>query len=247
MMAPLLDLSQPNSWPKELRRVIDDLRPVFLAWEQDHLEKSASTFDGAMKQLGDALRPFAIRGFHFTRLTENEAADIRTGGLKVLSPALVARRVAAQVAHGSLTSEQAAQLLKTNQVRDANRGGRIWFCFYPPAEAVKSGVKPLLEHWGGEALYNINAKDPVLGPLLRSIGRPALVQAQVPTTYLHNIFGLATAAYQADLADQGYELEDTPGRFEDYSRLDLEPPQIEHVFLHPDADFIQLTGSSRSS
>lgn len=82
----------------------------------------------------------------------------------------------------------------------------------------------------------------MLGPLLRSIGRPALIQARVPATYLRNSFGLAAAVYQADLTTYSIETRDAPGRFEDYSRFDLGPDQIEHVFLHPDADFIRLTG-----
>lgn len=242
MAVPLLDVSLPSSWPKELRLVIDRLRPVFRAWEQDGPEKSARTFDEAMQQLGHALSPFVIRGFHFTRLTDGEAEKIRTTGLKALSPDLIERRLAAQVEHGALTADQAARLLKNNQVRDANRVGKAWFCFYPPCDAHVSGVRPLLEYWGGEALYNLNASDPVLGPVLRSIGKPTLVQAQVPATYLRNSFGLAAAVYQADLATFGIETRDAPGRFEDYSKLDLGPDQIENVFLHPDADFIQLTG-----
>lgn len=245
MTAPLLDLSQPTSWPTELRQVIDELRPVFIAWENDLPGKSAALFDVAMKQLGNALQPFSIRGFHFTRLTNDEATEIRLGGLKVLTRELIEHRITNQVNRGSLTSEQAAQLLKTNQARDANRGGMAWFCFYPPVEAFESGVRPLLENWGGEALYNSNTSDPALGPLLRSIGRPALVQAQVPTAYLSSTIKLATEAYRADLIDQGFEIDDAPSRFEDYSRLDLEPSRIERVLLHPDTDFIRLTVSSR--
>ncbi|CAD2245832.1 hypothetical protein [Xanthomonas arboricola] len=242
MTAPLLDVSNPASWPEGLQQVIERLRPMFRAWEQDRPEKSAEAFDEAMQQLGAALSPFAIRGFHFTRLTDDEAAGIRTSGLEVLSTDLIARRFAAQVEQGALTTDQAAHLLKTNQVGDANRSGKAWFCFYPPCEAHESGVRPLLEHWGGEALYNFNAQNPVLGPLLRSIGRPALIQARVPATYLRNSFGLAAAVYQADLTTYSIETRDAPGRFEDYSRFDLGPDQIEHVFLHPDADFIRLTG-----
>lgn len=247
MSTPLLELGQPNNWPKELRQVIESLRPVFKAWEQDRPEKSARVFDEAMQQLGDALTPFVIRGFHFTRLTDGEAEKMRTTGLKALRPDLIERRLAAQVERGTLTAEQAARLLKTNQVRDANRVGKTWFCFYPPCDAHVSGVRPLLEHWGGEALYNLNAGDPVLGPVLRSIGRPALVQAQVPANYLRSRFGLAAAVYQADLATFGIETRDAPGRFEDYSRFDLEPDRIEHIFLHPDADFVRLTKSNRWS
>nr|WP_313208309.1 hypothetical protein [Stenotrophomonas geniculata] len=245
MRAPLLELSQPTSWPTELRQVIDELRPVFIAWEKDLPGKSAAQFDIAMKQLGNALLPFSILGFHLTRLTNDEATEIRLSGLRVLTPELIGHRIANQVKSGSLTSEQAAQLLKTNQVRDPNRVRMAWFCFYPPVEAFESGVRPLLENWGGEALYNSNTSDRALGPLLRSIGRPAVVQAHVPTAYLSSTIKLATEAYRADLIDQGFEVDDPPGRFEDYSRFDLEPSRIERVLLHPDADFIRLTGSSR--
>ncbi|WP_340650066.1 hypothetical protein [Pseudoxanthomonas winnipegensis] len=242
MTAPLLDVSNPARWPEGLQQVIERLRPVFRAWEQDRPEKSAAAFDEAMQQLGDALSPFVIRGFHFTRLTDSEAEEIRTTGLKALSPDLIERRLAAQVEQGALSADQAARLLKANQVRDANRVGKAWFCFYPPCDAHVSGVRPLLEHWGGEALYKLNAGDPDLGPALRSIGRPALVQAHVPAAYLSNSARLAEEIYRAGLATFGIETRNPPGQLEDYSKFDIGPEQIEHVFLNPGADFIRLTG-----
>ncbi len=202
-------------------------------------------FDRAIHCLGDSLRPFSLRGYHFTRLTDHEAAQVEKQGLEILSVDLIERRIAAQVTSGALTLDQGSRLLQKNQIRDANRTGMAWFCFYAANEVLEGGVMPLLKHWGGEALYNFNADDLELGPLLRSMGRPALIEAHVPASYLSNTFRLASAVYRADLANQGLRTKERPGRFEDYSTRPLDSRMVRQVLRYPEPEFIRLTGCKK--
>lgn len=240
-MMHVLDLSQPVNWPNGLRGTLDELRPVFRSWNLGLPDRSASVFDAAVRALGDALLPYALRGYHFTRLTGQEAVHIRAQGLEVLSIGLLNRRIAAQVAQGTLTNEQAQRLLAHNQVCDSSRAGKAWFCFYPAHIVSESGVRSLLGHWGGEALYNFNAEDVELGPILKSLGRPALVEADVPVAFLSNTMGLSLAVSRLDLINHGIISSDYPGKFEDYSTKTLEASSVCRVVLHPDMEFLELT------
>ncbi|HDS1082895.1 hypothetical protein B9Y76_19820 [Stenotrophomonas maltophilia] len=236
-----LDLSQPATWPGELREVLNELRPVFRSWELDLADRAAPAFDAAIRTLGEALMPHAMRGYHFTRLTEEEAGHIRENGLEVLSPGLLERRIAAQVTRGELAEDHAQRLLANNQVRDRNRSGKAWFCFYPAHEAREYGVRSLLGHWGGEALYNFNAEDPKLGRVLKSLGSPALVEAVVPVAFLSTTNGLAKAVARLDLIHQGVRSSEYPDKFEDYSTQALEASMVRRVVLHPGSEFLELT------
>ena len=237
----MLDLDHPDTWPVELRQVLDKLRPVFQNWELELPGRSPLEFDAAVRTLGEALLPYALRGYHFTRLTEEEAEHIKANGLEVLSADLLERRIASQVACGSMTQEQANRLLANNQVRESNRAGMAWFCFYPAHSVRENGVRSLLEHCGGEALYNLNAEHPELGPLLKSLGRPALVEAEVPVEYLPSTIGAAFKVLGADLHHHGMKTSKHSVLFEDNSRQNLLPPMVRRVMLHPDQAFVELT------
>ncbi len=236
-----LDLSQPATWAGELRDVLNALRPVFRSWELDLPHRAAPAFDAAIRTLGEALMPHALRGYHFTRLTEEEAVHIRENGLEVLSSELLKRRIAAQVTRGKLVEEHAQRLLANNQVRDSNRSGKAWFCFYPAHEVREYGVRSLLGHWGGEALYNFNAKDPELGPVLKSMGSPALVEAVVPVAFLSTTNGVAIAVARLDLIHQGIRSSEYPEKFECYSTQSLDASMVRRVVLHPGSEFLELT------
>ncbi|AKU48397.1 hypothetical protein QSH46_021675 [Xanthomonas arboricola pv. juglandis] len=238
-----LDLSQPDTWAGELRDVLNELRPVFRSWELDLPDRAAHAFDAAIRSLGEALMPHGLLGYHFTRLTEEEAVHIREKGLEVLSIGLLERRIASQVTRGELAEEQAQRLLANNQVRDSNRSGKAWFCFYPAYEVREYAVRSLLGHWGGEALYNLNAGDAELGPVLKSMGSPALVEAVVPVPFLSATNGLAIAVARLDLIHQGIRSNEYPEKFEDYSIRTLEGFMVRRVVLHPGREFRELTQS----
>jgi hypothetical protein len=85
---------------------------------------------------------------------------------------------------GMIEEAIAERLATENRADSANRAGKIWFCFFPPHHAGESGIEALLRHWGGEALYNSHDNDPITGPILRALGTPCLVEADVPIASL---------------------------------------------------------------
>lgn len=245
MDAQLLDLSNPDSWPPALREVLERLRPVLEAWELDLPGKLAKDFDRAMAELKAALQPYFLRGYHFTRLTESEAQHIRENGMEPLSRQLVERRIASLVSQGVLSQMRADRLLGHNQVADSNRSGQTWACFYPPLVARESGIRPLLEHWGGEALYNFNAEDPELGPVLRGIGKPAVVEIDVPVSTLSPYNGLELLISKLEIAHVTGSTLRQPMRFEGYATRPLDAAKVHRVVMHPEDEFFVLTGADR--
>ena len=241
MKNSVLDLSNPDSWPAALRDVLAQLRPTFTDWELEAHRRTPGAYDTATQTLGEALQSYALRGYHFTRLTKDEVAGVIKSGMALSGTGLLLRRIAAQVATGGISAADAAIFLAKNQAHERNRVGMLWFCFYPPQEVRESGVKSLLGHWGGEALYNTHAEDPSLGPLLKSIGSPAVVEADVPVAYLSSPLRLAGKVVQMDMQHQGIKSYTYPDKLEDYSTHNIPADMVRRVVLHPGPDFEELT------
>lgn len=238
-MGEPIDLQRPDSWPAPLKAALAAHRTALEAWEFDLPDKSARTFDPAVRAVGEALRPFSLRGWHCTRLTAEEAADIKRGGLEILDIGLLERRIAAQEAGGGLTPEQAHLLRNRNQARESGRRGKAWFCFYPPRLAGQHGTERLFASWGGEALYNIHENDPAVGPALRAIGTPTLVQAIVPIDYLSNPDRVAMTVAHLDVLHRTKNMD--VARLEDYSVRTLDSKHIERLIRYPESEFVELS------
>lgn len=239
-----IDLQRPDSWPPPLRAALDAHRTALEAWELDLPDKSARTFDPAIRAVGDALRPFSLRGWHCTRLTDGEAAQIQRGGLEVLDAGLLERRIDAQESRGALTPQQ-AQLLRTrNQARESGRRGKSWFCFYPPRLAGQHGTERLFTFWGGEALYNFYEDDPDVGPALREIGVPTLVEAIVPIAYLSSPDRVAMTVAHLDMLNRSRTVDEVT-RLEDYSVSQVGAENIERLIRFPQREFVELTACER--
>lgn len=116
--------------------------------------------------------------FHCSRYTADQIEDILKNGLLPLRPGDIERRVR-QLQHvGLIDMSVADKLLSKHQAACGNRIGRIAFCNKADLRD-EHGVGWLLSHWGGEALYNSHAEDAVTGPVLRSIGKPSIVEVQL--------------------------------------------------------------------
>lgn len=239
----LLDLTAPNSWPAPLRKAVDEAYPVFLAWEKALANKSATAYDEAHRMLALEAKSYSISGWHATRLTTTEAETIRRDGLEVLTDSLVTKRIETLISEGLLDPAVAAALLANQQATACNRSGQIWFGFYRPLPG-ESALGPLLRHWGGEAIYHLHVEDPKIGSILRALGRPALVEANVPIGYLGSANKASHALMMAELMHRGVEGV-TPFKFEDYSMKPIPASLIERISIFPESGFIDAVGCSR--
>jgi hypothetical protein len=240
-MSLLLNLDQPDLWPDTLKTTLAEVRPIMRAWELDLPAKDTADFDRAITALGDALCRHSIRGWHCTRLTDDEVADIEANGVAPLSAALIERRIAAQVQRGTLPVAVGDALRAAHQGSVRYRTGMIWFCFFPPHEAGESGIHRLLRHWGGEAVYWAHESDAAVAPVLRQLGTPCIIEASVPVAWLSDTFSVARSVARRDLIHHGETITE-PVRFEDHTRCAIPGNCIHAVHRFPDPRFITLSG-----
>jgi hypothetical protein len=237
----LLKLDQPAAWPDELRTYLDAQHDLFLGWESEAGRVTAKSYDRAIYGLMDVLRPYAITGWHCTRLTDAEIDQIQRKGMQLPNGAMLARRIGAVVEAGQLAPDIARRLIAKNQADEASRRDKVWFCFFHPRIAGESGIGCFFRFWGGEGLYNCHENDAVTSPAIRRIGTPCLIEADVPIALLSSRAGLAFKVVRRFLTSRGYR-DSEPVHHEDRINQPLPARCIRRVIRYPDRDFISLTG-----
>lgn len=242
-MSSILNIEDPSEWPSSLNRTLADVRPIMLAWEQDLSVKNAADFDHAIRLLGRALQLYSIRGWHCTRLTEDEADAVEACGLACLNAELVERRVAAQVWRGSMPAVIGDAVLAAHQGAARNRAGMIWFCFFPPRNAGEDGIRRLLGYWGGEAIYSAHESNSIVAASLQRLGRPCIVEVDVPVNWLSAqcTLALARLVSRLDLRSRG-ETDEEPHPLEGSAEHAVPGRCIRAVHRFPDIRFVALSG-----
>jgi hypothetical protein len=239
MSSVLLQLEQPAAWPTELRAYLDAHHELFLGWETGKVAPQA--YDTAIYGLMNALQPYAITGWHCTRLTDAEIDEIVRNGMQLPDAAMLARRIDALVEAGQLARDIAQRLNAENQAGERNRAGMVWFCFFPPRVRGEVGIERFFRQWGGEVLYNSHERDPVTSSAICCIGTPSLVEADVPIASLARGGGLSFKIARRFLISRGYHSKE-PVDHEDRIKRPLPANYIRRVVRFPGQDFIALTG-----
>jgi hypothetical protein len=154
---------------------------------------------------------------------------------------LLTERIRQVQANGIINKGIADRLIENNQADDPHRKGMIWFCFGQPPLDDESGIACFFHYWGGEALYNFHENDPITGGALRRIGRPCLIEADVPISSFGPYTYLGDHILNRYLATAG--LEDGDGwDHEDKSRDQISAANIVRIIFHGEPDFATLTG-----
>jgi hypothetical protein len=240
-MNTVISLNDVQSWPSDLLQYLDAHHSVFFGWAADDGRPDASTYDSAVYGLVEALQPFALMGWHCTRLTDAEASKIIDDGMELPNAAMLAERIDALVRGGLMTPAIAANLKANNQAHDQYRAGRVWFCFFPPSIGGESGIGSFFRFWGGEALYRSHDKDPARSKVLQRIGIPSIVEAEVPIALLHPSPGLALKLILRYLIHRGFRSSE-PYDHEDRITHPLPPSCVLRIHRFPEPIFLELSG-----
>ena len=265
----LLDLDRPPSWPAELLAYLDEHHDLFLEWETrrqdqvyaqlqrppprqrygepataaqvpDRAKILGQVFDKAIYGLRDILPAYEILGWHCTRLTDAETDEILRDGMGLPNVEMLARRIDALEKANVIEPDIARRLKSENQAGAENRAVMVWFCFSPPGNVDEYGIGLFFRHWGGEALYGCHEDDPVTSPVLRCIGTPRLVEADVPISLLDKARGPDFTTYRRFLISRGYCIQE-PTDYEDYIVYPLPAQHVRRVISFPDPEFCSLT------
>ncbi len=127
----------------------------------------------------------------YTRLTDDETALLQAGGVYISNLEYIRRKLDVQVSARVLSAETADALYAASPFHHQNdsRAGRFWMTSHP-VSADNSLVELLLEHWGGEGVY-FWLKDPELIELVKSFGRPRVIELAVPMQVTSHAYSAA--------------------------------------------------------
>ena len=241
-------LNDEPTWPKELVRYLEQNHDLFLGWElcsangntSGDARAAALKYDDAIYGLRAVLDPYVLRGYHCTRLTYSEIGHIVANGMQLPNFSVLSDRI--QKAHeAGLIDRQAADRLRAeNLASKGSRAGMIGFCFYPPHFAGQGAVERLFRSWGGEALYCLHERDPITGPVLKSLGVPCLVEADVPIATLAKHSFPEIHIYRQFLMNRGLKTVECV-HHESPSVQPVPARNVRRIIRFPEEDFIAFT------
>ncbi|MBH0093315.1 hypothetical protein [Pseudoalteromonas sp. SCQQ13] len=214
---------------------------IFLGWECSCPRiSSAREYDPAIYKMRDVLRKYSLIGYHCTKLTVDEIKEIRTNGMLLQNAASLKNRVSCLKDSGLLSADIAQELMNRNQADDGNRANMLWFCFFEPYLAGRSGIERFFRSWGGEALYNSHEDHPVTGNALFNIGTPCVIKAKVPIASLRDSYYPDSSMIRAFLSKRGHQLENEI-EHEGFSSRRIDPQNIIEIVEYPSDQFNALT------
>ncbi|OIQ94658.1 hypothetical protein GALL_233160 [mine drainage metagenome] len=180
-MSTVIELDDPTTWPTGLRSAV--ARTVTDARRAEPFPSDLHLTDTELWNIRDALDGHRVLLFHAARLLPGEIEDILAGGLQMLDERLIERKITEAASRDYITDSQARMLIAERAPLDGSAGRRAaQVCAIPSLRALDYGVHgvlPLMTQWGGEAIYRAHERD-ALGPLLRSLGQPAIVAFSAP-------------------------------------------------------------------
>lgn len=141
----------------------------------------AAAYYALLDRVGDLMASRTIRAFHYTRLTDDEVAELRRSGIHLSTPTTLRRRLDALVVSGALPAEIGDRLYDASpfhsEQRDA-RSEKFWMASHPIA-VDDNGVAPLMARWGGE-VASFWVSDAALSAPLTRLGKARIAEIAVP-------------------------------------------------------------------
>lgn len=186
-----------------IRDYFDTEHAIFLSY---HLNRSpdratlrqenprASAYYALLEAVGELIASRHIRTFHYTRLTDDEVGDLRRSGIHLSTPEALRRRLDALVASGGLPEDIANRLYGESPFHSDQldaRSGKFWMASHP-VEINDSGVKPLMERWGGE-VASFWVSDAVLFTPLTRLGKARIIEIATPLDASHHTHAASKA------------------------------------------------------
>jgi len=207
--APPIDVWNLRTYDPELQRFLAEASPLITDyWQEDrrlYAEREADGHRGApvpnlhgpaYSRLRDAATMLVeerhVRAYHYTRLIPREIEAIRHGGMQPMTMGAIKARLALLVEEGLIDAATAETLLASScyhQQIGGNRENRIWLTTHPyPTDY--DGVSELLGKWGGESVAFNHLEGP-MGDTLAAIGKPAIVEVDLPLRITTRAFSVA--------------------------------------------------------
>jgi hypothetical protein len=261
-----IEVEEQQTWPREflgdaianrslvVSYQLERQRIDRLGWEDVsvRINPPANQYEPEYTQLVDRLEPILVPhrivGYHCTRLTRTEIADISARGMRVLSAALVQERLDRSVKRSDLTVAD-YEYLKISEVvgsnlknMNGNRTGMSWFCPNRSTLRISSGVYRLFRSWGGEAIYCGLEGDVRIADVLRRIGTPCIVKCAIPLPWAVQYHVNFTERFLSRMVSRDVKYPEPCSEFDMHTKQDLAPGDILDIVEFSDPRFEILTG-----
>ncbi|MCW1432153.1 hypothetical protein [Novosphingobium sp. JCM 18896] len=207
--ANLIDVWNVETFDPELRGDLDAhaelFHDYFVTSRRQWLEREASDHTGpcprnphagefiwVTEHIMGLMEKRTIRAWHYTRMTDAEIDSIRKTGIYLSTLNTIRERFDRQVAVGTFAQDIADRLFADSPFQHEQLGSRsdkFWMVSHP-LEIEDSGVELLLESWGGESAY-FWQRDPALQALLKTIGRPRVLEIAMPLIHSRHAYSAA--------------------------------------------------------
>lgn len=256
MTRDVIDVWNLDTFDGELRAFLienqDTVRDYFTTSRENWLSRELSDHTGPYPdnphagdyiRLAETIMPLmetrAIRGWHYTRMTDRELEALRRDGIHVSSLEAIRTRFNAQVEAGVFSQAVADGLFAASPYQSDqhdSRAGKFWMTSHP-LDVEDGGVELLLGNWGGEAAY-FWLRDPELIALVAVIGRPRVLEVVVPIAATRHAY----SAGEAVLATFGRSLGCKPEKkaFDLYSTAALPPEALVATHTEGDATYARI-------
>jgi hypothetical protein len=199
--------------------------------------------EGALAAIATALETEWLRGYHCTRLTDSEAAQIASRGMTLPTEIMLKARVGHIYQDSMITKIIADRLIGKNQADEKCRANRICFIFTQNLLKEENGVGDFFRYWGGESLYNCHDNDAEISPILQSIGEPRIIVAAVPVSGLHQRRTLSEIISRLFIESRDGHAFNSHG-YADWIELDVPKGHIKQIIGRQDSLFEKFTGCS---
>lgn len=263
-----VEIEAVETWPPAFLSAAAENRTLILAY---HREKSRisrlceddiaaridppanpykAEYGELVERLESVLMEHRIVGFHCTRLTPEEIADIKVRGLEILSASLVKRRLDQAHAHGHLTLEQYAYLRESGHISAAlnnehgHRTGKIWLCPNRSTLRESGGVYRLFRSWGGETMYLGHDNDANIAQAMSATGSPCIVKCAIPFSQAGQFYINYAERFLSQLISDEIEYPEPPPDFDLYTEADVPASGILKIVEFSNPEFELLTGTS---
>lgn len=219
----IISTGDPSTFDPELRAIFDANKGLIDAYHVRDAQLEADRRAGGMRyitepnliadayirfreDLGRHFQSRTVRCWHYTRLTDDELAHIRTHGVTPGTIASMENRIARQVAARRLSEADGTALIAASPLRLPEQAEARLGMFWVVDRAVHPsdwGVEPLLAHWGGEVVY-FYLQDEALIARLQGLGTPTVLELAVPVASTTHAFSFAESALSSVVESMGY-------------------------------------------
>ena len=179
-----------------------------------------------------------IRGWHYTRLTDDEVLKIGQSGISPSTIAHLRERLDNQVCVGNLTTTQADYIFDRSPLHNplVVRENMFWLVA-TPASVEETGIKPLVTFWGGE-VANFCLDEAECASIV-SFGRGRVLECAIPIASTDYGATAAASVVNAFALSLGTKPDNTPG-FDFNIKYSLAPEAILRVHSEGDESYHTL-------